>query len=112
MIDYIQSQLPREELLAQLAEEAAELSKASLKLRRCLDGKNPTPVTESDAWANLLEEVADVMLCLTVLGVSVNLDEYSDAINTKLARWNNRLHEMQTGQGYEEKTESGLIEEE
>ena len=36
--------LPKTEILAQLAEEAAELAQAALKLRRSLDGTNPTPV--------------------------------------------------------------------
>lgn len=31
------------ELLAQLAEESAELAQAALKLRRAYDGTNPTP---------------------------------------------------------------------
>lgn len=39
VLDY----LPREEILAQLAEEASELAQAALKLRRALNGTNPTP---------------------------------------------------------------------
>lgn len=39
VLDY----LPREKILAQLAEEASELAQAALKLRRALDGTNPTP---------------------------------------------------------------------
>lgn len=35
--------LPKTEILAQLAEEASELAQAALKLRRALDGTNPTP---------------------------------------------------------------------
>ena len=35
--------LPETEILAQLAEEASELAQAALKLRRALDGTNPTP---------------------------------------------------------------------
>lgn len=35
--------LPEAEVLAQLAEEVAELAQAALKLRRALDGTNPTP---------------------------------------------------------------------
>lgn len=35
--------LPKTEILAQLAEKASELAQAALKLRRALDGTNPTP---------------------------------------------------------------------
>lgn len=35
--------LPKTEILAQVAEEASELAQAALKLRRALDGTNPTP---------------------------------------------------------------------
>ena len=41
------------EMLSQLAEECCELGQAALKLRRVLDKKNPTPVTEEEARANL-----------------------------------------------------------
>lgn len=40
--------LGESELLAQLAEEAAELAQAALKLRRALDGSNPTPKSVSE----------------------------------------------------------------
>lgn len=35
--------LPKAEILAQLAEEASELAQAALKLRRAIDKENPTP---------------------------------------------------------------------
>lgn len=38
----IKQHIPQDELLAQLAEECAELSQAALKLRRALTGINPT----------------------------------------------------------------------
>ena len=43
------------ELLCQLAEESAELAQAALKERRTFDDDNPTPVSYTDAHANLLE---------------------------------------------------------
>lgn len=43
--------LPEEEILAQMAEECVEASKAALKLRRARSGVNPTPVSEKDASA-------------------------------------------------------------
>lgn len=59
--------LPEEELLAQLAEECSEAAKAALKLRRARDGVNPTPVSEEEAFSNLVEELADIYLCSIVL---------------------------------------------
>ena len=110
MINYIRDQLPDAELLAQLAEEATELAQAALKMRRSLDGKNPTPVSAPDAWANLQEEVADVLLCLTVLGVDFNEPEYGSRMGSKLDRWAGRLQQYK-GSIWEDKTESGLLEE-
>ena len=57
----IKQHIPQDELLAQLAEECAELSQAALKLRRALTGINPTPVTAEEARANLVEEIADIL---------------------------------------------------
>ena len=41
----IKGRLGEAEVLAQLAEECTELAQAALKMRRVLDGKNPTPDT-------------------------------------------------------------------
>lgn len=43
------------EILCQLAEEASELCKAALKLRRTIDGSSPTPVTMEEAEKKLEE---------------------------------------------------------
>ena len=94
MIEFVRENLPDEELLAGLAEEAAELSKAALKLRRVLDGRNPTPVSLSMAHANLEEEIADVLLCLESLGFDHTvLDKYRPMMDGKLERWVGRLRE-------------------
>ena len=53
--DAVFNLLPEEELLAQLAEECSEAAKAALKLRRVRNGANPTPVSEEDAFSNLVE---------------------------------------------------------
>lgn len=110
MIEYIRDQVPQEELLAQLAEEAGELAHAALKMRRCMDGRNPTPVRISEAWANLQEEVADVLLCLTVLDIDTNVGDYSETIRAKLDRWVGRLRRAEYGYD-DDRTESGLLEE-
>ena len=81
--------LPRTEILAQLAEEAAELAQAALKLRRTLDGTNPTPVSEAEAGAALVEELSDVFLCCELLNVRPSY--YT--MQNKLSRWRKRLEE-------------------
>jgi NTP pyrophosphatase (non-canonical NTP hydrolase) len=81
------------ELLAQLAEEAAELSQAALKLRRAMTGYNPTPVTVDDAVANLIEEVADVNSVLSFLLSDGDIAEMEEIKQRKHKRWLNRLEE-------------------
>ena len=94
-IEYVRQNLPKEELLAQLAEECAELSKAALKLRRAYSGENPTPVTRAEAFDNLVEEVADVTLCIEVLGLNSPEALYNCGRiwEEKSVRWMNRLKE-------------------
>jgi hypothetical protein len=89
--DVIQERLSQEELLAQLAEEAVELAKAALKLRRVYDGTNPTPIKRSEAFENLKEEIADVRLVLDVLDLNRHSPEYTKIYNAKLERWAKRL---------------------
>ena len=94
-IEYVRENLSKEELLAQLAEECAELSKAALKLRRAYSGENPTPVTRPEAFQNLVEEVADVTLCIEVLGLNTHEALYNCGRiwEEKSVRWMNRLKE-------------------
>lgn len=77
------------ELLAGLAEEAAELSQAALKLRRTIDKRNHTPVSTSEASRALNEEFADVVVCAAALGLDRN--EVERFIREKTARWSMRL---------------------
>ena len=88
--------LPGVELLAQLAEEAAELAQAALKLRRALDGTNWTPKTLEDCKAALEEEIADVEGVLLALDYSTPLVDY-DRVHgiqgAKMSRWAARLEE-------------------
>ena len=82
--------LPQEELLAQLAEEAAELAHAALKLRRVMDGRNPTPVGYAQAMKDLHEEIADVTLCIDQIS-SVDFGKVNQIRKGKLGRWISRL---------------------
>ena len=79
--------LPKTEILAQMAEEAAELAQAALKLRRVIDGTNPTPVTYREAWDNLVEEFGDITICAMELDVSPD----QAVMHKKLERWRKRL---------------------
>ena len=94
-INYVRENIPREELLCQLAEECAELGKAALKLARVLRGVNPTPVTRAEAFDNLVEECADVTLCMEVLSLNTPelLENCGRIWEEKSARWMNRLKE-------------------
>ena len=64
----ISEMLDKTEILAQLAEEAAELAQAALQLRRAIDGENPTPESILECEAHLHEEIADVWLCIREAG--------------------------------------------
>ena len=66
-LEYIAANLSDEDILCQIAEEASELSKAALKLRRVITGTNPTPVTQEEAIDNLIEEYADTIGAFWVL---------------------------------------------
>ena len=101
--------LPKTEILAQLAEEASELAQAALKLRRALDGTNPTPKSVEECLENIQEEMANVFVCLTMFGKSAERDRiliynrYMEKIikieNEKKARWLSRLEEKENKNG-------------
>ena len=80
---------PKEYRLRILAEEAAELSQAALKLIRAIEGD--TPVTEAEAMSNLIEEAADVFNGLIVVLTRKHWDSVKRVMRAKLARWERRL---------------------
>ena len=86
--------LDKTEVLAQLSEEASELAQAALKLRRAIDGKNPTPKSISECEDALDEEIADVWLCIRELGFSddEHLMIQDEVMTAKQDRWLSRLH--------------------
>ena len=96
-VSYIRQRVPIEELLAGLAEEAAELAQAALKYRRTFSNANPTPMTAEEAMVALDEEVADVILYLGTIGL-INEVNFSNMVQVahvaeKKIRWKNRLLE-------------------
>lgn len=92
-IDMIREMMPLAEVMTQLAEEASELSQAALKYRRTLSNANPTPITRREAEKKLLEEIADVKLCLHVSGFEAvrHKIEVNRTISAKAERWLHRL---------------------
>ena len=83
------SDTPMECRLKQLAEEASDLSKASLKVSRMLRKKNLISVPIKEALDSLVEEYNDIIACGEVLGLR---PDYF-MIVSKLKRWKDRLKE-------------------
>lgn len=86
--------LSESEILAQLAEEAAELAQAALKLRRAIDGTNPTPKSREECLKNLVEEYADVLVCVNSLDDDC-FSFFVDCYGEKKERWLKRLQEKE-----------------
>lgn len=85
--------LSEEALLEQLTEECGELIQQCSKRLRILRGENYTPVSKDVNFDNLTEEMADVIVSMTVLSAKVELDSdhFLKIKNSKLDRWINRL---------------------
>ncbi len=101
-VDYINTRLDVEDLLLALAEEAAELAQAALKLHRARCGKKTTPVTPDEAILHLSEEMNDTILCWNVLwrhGDEEVVCHWEDFLppsqQKKLDRWVQRLMEAE-----------------
>lgn len=91
--------LPENEILAQLAEEASELTQAALKVRRASGFINETPVGYEKAIDNLIEEIADVQVCIdavTAADPHINSIEPQTRLRqtkeAKAKRWVERLN--------------------
>lgn len=90
-------------LLEQLAEECAELAHAALKLARLERGENPTPKTEEECVENLLEELGDVNLCMSVVEANRGIHIRCLSVDKK-ARWSQRIREARGETPKEKKT--------
>lgn len=66
-------------------------AKAAMKVRRVQTKKNPTMCSAEEAWDNLIEEVADVMLVLETLAVNPNCARVQEIKDYKTRRWCGRL---------------------
>ena len=88
-LEKIKKKIGKEEVLAGLAEESAELAQAALKYRRALNGINPTPVPCIIADENLQEELADTLLNAILAGVDTGA--VAENLYKKINRWCERL---------------------
>jgi NTP pyrophosphatase (non-canonical NTP hydrolase) len=100
--EFLASRLTEEALLCQMAEEAAELAQAALKLRRVIRQDSPTTVDPLTAVSNLLEEIADVQLSADVWKVKYFADKshvadsvVDSVVDEKRSRWIRRLKEKE-----------------
>ena len=85
----VQETLTERDLLEQLAEEAAELSQAALKLIRASGmNKNVTPVSREQAAEAVFEELNDVLIVAEALGIFLG-DHKMDSY--KWQRWAERV---------------------
>lgn len=91
-LQYIIEHVPAAARIEQLAEEAAELAQAALKLARILRAENPTPVDERVARDRVVEEYTDVH----VAAMAAELLADGDIGKRKAARWAGRLQERGT----------------
>lgn len=87
-VDKIIDKVPINEIYMELAEEAAELSQAALKMCRVTSPTNPTPKTYEDALNDLIEEYTDVVNIAEKL---LKLKANETLGNRKLERWVSRI---------------------
>lgn len=90
----IKSKIGKPAVLEQLAEECCELAQISLKRARILRGENPTPKTITETDANFLEEIADVLTCISVIADELDMNKVRNVQKKKLNRWKKRIMEV------------------
>lgn len=81
-------------LLEQTAEECCELAQACLKMARKLRDENPTPKSVEDIRDNLVEEMADVHLCIRKISKETDIVDREEFIKLQFEkgiRWEKRL---------------------
>lgn len=85
--EYIKKVLDDRTLWEQLAEESSEVTKAALKFIRAAGySNNPTPIDETNAYHDVIEEMRDLLCVCKLLGLD-NIEPE----NEKLERWVKRI---------------------
>ena len=97
-LEYIAEILSEEDILCQVSEEADELAKAALKLRRAITGTNPTPVTVEEALENFIEEYGDTIVAMTAYfmkhgAIDEKVADILEQNYPKYNRWAQRIKE-------------------
>lgn len=90
-VSVIRQNIKTSEALGHLAEEACELAQAVLKIQRLRTENNKPRKTAEECFADLYEEIADVMLCLGVLGLDDRRD-FEALMLEKSGRWAGSLN--------------------
>lgn len=71
-----------------LAEECVELAHAALKLARAERKENPTPTTVAACEAKVIEEMADVRICLSEIMAGAEWFDSEDLVDAETEKWN------------------------
>lgn len=90
-LKYIKENLSTNDAYCHLAEEAAELAHAALKVIRAINNTNPTPKIFLEAIDTLNEEAADVFNALYVVIDDYEFIKVRDIAKRKMKRWKERL---------------------
>ncbi len=85
-------EIPLIDRLNQLNEECGELIQTSAKLIRTMKETGYTPVTKIEAKEHLIEEIADVSVCMTALSDIAPLSDVGEIITQKAKRWEERAN--------------------
>lgn len=87
-------------VLEQYAEEAVEAAHAALKLSRILRGENPCRAEKLETLHKLIDESADVMVCMNALEEADILEptQMDSICMFKRTRWENSIIEKKKQQ--------------
>lgn len=95
-IEYIRCRLTEADIWGQLAEEAAELSQAALKMQRHCLKRNPPRKDLKSIMDDVVEEHADLALCFKILNWN-DKEKRSQIMEKKAKRWAQCLMEVGNG---------------
>lgn len=87
----IKDKVPEDRRLTQLAEECAEGAQAALKLFRAYTGNEPQ-LNDGTLRLKLLEEIADIFVCVDVFWNDLDRAVCMEYYEAKLKRWEDRLN--------------------